>query len=304
MRWENKARIMRWMAVLPQHERLYREVQRRWGRLKPDPMRRLPTHVEMLRFLSAANVRVDGAQVFEVGTGHIPLVPLGFFLAGAAGTTTVDLNKRFEPELFRESLKWVVENQDVVRDLYRGASALMERIELIRSLGCIPDQVMHAAGIEYRAPCDASDTGISEGAFDIHMSVTTLEHIQPDSVDSILSEAFRVLRRGGVAVHFIDPSDHFQHQDPTITRINFLKYSESQWARLAHNPFAYTNRLRANEYIEKFIAAGFEFVNSERIVDADSMQALRDGFRVNDRFKSFTHEDLCTTTFRIVVRKP
>ena len=40
-------------------------------------------------------------------------------------------------------------------------------------------------------------------------------------------------------MHFVDLSNHFQHQDQSITRINFLKFSDLEWNRIAGNEFAY-----------------------------------------------------------------
>jgi hypothetical protein len=79
--------------------------------------------------------------------------------------------------------------------------------------------------------------------------VTTLEHIPENVIIDIFKEASRILKKGSICVHFIDLSDHFQHQDGTISSINFLKYSNAHWEKIAGNEFAYCNRLRALEYL-------------------------------------------------------
>ncbi len=43
----------------------------------------------MCRWLAAAGKGIRGGRIMEVGTGHVPVVPIGFFLAGAAQTITV-----------------------------------------------------------------------------------------------------------------------------------------------------------------------------------------------------------------------
>lgn len=72
-----------------------------------------------------------------------------------------------------------------------------------------------------------------------------------------MKEAFRLLKKDGVALHFIDLSDHFQQQDASIAEFNFLRYSESEWERIAGNEFAYTNRLRTSDSLSIFREVSF-----------------------------------------------
>ena len=83
MHWRNKARIMKFMAFL-RSENAYMLLQRAFGRLTADPMARIPTHVEMMQWLVENGQSPEGRVVFEVGTGNLPVIPVGFFLCGAA----------------------------------------------------------------------------------------------------------------------------------------------------------------------------------------------------------------------------
>ena len=83
MKWQHKAAIARVCARLPFGDRLYRFGQRHVGQLRAQPLVRLATQLEMVRWLSAAGVAVHGGRFFEVGTGHMPIVPIGFYLSGA-----------------------------------------------------------------------------------------------------------------------------------------------------------------------------------------------------------------------------
>jgi len=47
-------------------------------------------------------------------------------------------------------------------------------------------------------------------------------------------------------------SIHFQHQDNSISRINFIRFSDNEWTNIAGNQFAYCNRLRVNDYLNLF----------------------------------------------------
>ena len=80
----------------------------------------------------------------------------------------------------------------------------------------------------------------------------------------------RLLGPEGFATHLINPSDHFAHQDPRITRINFLRFSPGQWRRIGGNEFSYCNRLRASQLEQAFTTAGFHIERSDRTVDEPS----------------------------------
>ena len=76
--------------------------------------------------------------------------------------------------------------------------------------------------IEYLALMDTAHMRLPDDSIDCHFSITVLEHIPRGNIQRIFLEAVRVLKSGGLAIHFVDLSDHFQHQDPRITRINFF----------------------------------------------------------------------------------
>jgi hypothetical protein len=102
----------------------------------------------------------------------------------------------------------------------------------------------------------------------------------------------------------VDLSDHFQHQDASMTRINFLRYSETEWQRIAENEFAYCNRQRASEYLALFQQQGFTVDRHEIEVDQESMSHLqKKGFPLHQRFSSYTPEDICSTSLSILLRK-
>ncbi len=78
MKWRQKALFMRTMAALGS-ETAYRMMQKAFGRLSADPMARIPTQVRLAQWLSNKGHSVEGKVVFEVGTGNLPVVPMGFF---------------------------------------------------------------------------------------------------------------------------------------------------------------------------------------------------------------------------------
>lgn len=177
---------------------------------------------------------------------------------------------------------------------------MRERFDLLAQFKDRPRDFMERAGIVYLAPCDAANTGLAEESVDCHLSVTVFEHVPPDVIGGIMREAKRILKDTGLAIHFIDPSDHFQHQDPSIGRSNFLRYSEREWQRIAGNQFAYTNRLRRSDLVKLFEDAGFDIVRQFNGVDP---AGIPEDFPLDASFSGYDREDLCTITVRLLAAK-
>ena len=303
MNWKTKARITRCCARLPKSERWYRLIQKHFGRLGGDPQSRLNATVAIVALLRKHACALQGRYV-EVGTGHVPAVPVGLFLAGAKEIWTYDLNRRLDPEMTLRMLAWIADHADYVVSLF---SPFVERSEVttrLRWLRGITDVtgLLETANIHYMAPAHAARTGLPDCSVDCHFSVTTLEHVAPEALVGIFREARRVLAPRGVAVHLIDPSDHFQHTDPSITKINFLRFTETDWRSIAGNHFAYCSRLRASDYARLFSEAGFNIADEQRVVDPDGVALLQRAFPVDARFTGYTDMDLCTTEYTAILK--
>lgn len=280
-------------------------MQRAFGRLSADPMARIPTQVKMAKWLSSNGHSPEGKVLFEVGTGNLPVVPMGFFLTGAARIITVDLNPRLDTKLSSQILHWLHTHRDEVHRHYAGlvpAEKLNERLDVIGATHHDLFAFFEAANIEHRAPFDAARTDFDDGLIDIHYSVKTLEHVPEPDIIRILAEARRLIKPDGAACHLIDLSDHFSHQDSSIPAINFLRFSEREWMKIAGNKYGYTNRLRGSQYDEIFRDLEFETV-IERTLDERSMAELQSGFPLHGMYDGFEERDICTTFLDVLLRK-
>jgi hypothetical protein len=250
---------MKTCALLPAGGGIYRFIQKTFGRLKANPMSRIPAQIEMARWIFDMGGKVEGKTFFEVGTGHNPIIPIGFFLCGAEKVVTVDLHRRLDFGILKKSLVWMAKNRDEICGYYDGVAnpqiapqrnrlrisqgkqitQINERMDLIDSLKLNPKKFLSEANIVYLAPADAANIDLPDESVDYHISTTVFEHIPGEAIKRILKEAKLILKKDGVAIHFIDLSDHFQHQDKSITGINFLRYSGKEWDRIADNEVAY-----------------------------------------------------------------
>lgn len=306
MRWQQKAKIMKILSNIPMGGILYKFLQKKFGRLTSDPMPNIKKQIEIANWLHQHNIRIEGKTFFEVGTGHNAIVPVGFFLSGAKRVVTVDLYSRLDYNIMKNSLFYLVKNRHLIEYLYSNktnSTILNERLDLLSKYWSTPRQFIKTADIQYLAPADAANTNLLNNTIDYHISTNVLEHIPYEVLRNIFIEAKRILKDKGIAVHFIDLSDHFQHQDNSISRINFLRFSENEWSYIAGNQFAYCNRLRANDYLTLFNELRFDIVHFEKIIDENSMNKIQDGFKVNEKFNLYSLEDICTTSLKIMLRK-
>ena len=156
--------------------------------------------------------------------------------------------------------------------------------------------------LEYLAPCDCRKLTLPDQSIDVVTSRAVLEHIPPQVVQDIFYESYRLLKPQGVACHYVDNSDHWQHSDKSISRVNFLRFPDYVFRWTYINGLNYQNRLRHSEYVEMLRKAGFEILREDKDVDAGSLDALR-ALPLDPRFHRFSTEDLAALTSYLVARK-
>jgi SAM-dependent methyltransferase len=299
--WKTKAAIIRACSLLPEAERVYRIIQRRYGRLDGNPTDRFTIAARLAALINRFKP-LDGSRMLEIGTGHAPRVPMAFYLCGAAQITTIDLNRRMDETAVRGLVDFVG-TCDCVRILESAgidSYSVTERARRVtKSLSVA--ETLQAAGIKYIAPGDARHTGLPGASFDCVFSVYTFEHIPRDVLAAIMTETRRLLAPGGIAVHLIDASDHFEHADKSISKSNFLRYGDFTWSLIANNSFAFCNRLRASDYALMFSEAGFTPLHWDVVVDSRSREEIISGkLRAHPQFRG-SADDLATTEIMTVL---
>ena len=305
VKWKHKARIQNVIAALPfASNAVYYAVQRSVGGLRPekiDPFDRMAAAAGMVRWAESTGFDVRGKTVLEVGTGRMVDLPIGMWLSGADRIITVDLNPYLSLPLVAEARARLRQNPERIVQMFDRSDELFHsRLKILIGDEVSQENLLRSMNIEYMSPADASRLPIADDDIDLHVSHTVLEHIPADILSAILGEARRVLRPGGLLIHNIDPSDHFSHDDPTITMINFLQFSDADWKKWAGNQFMYHNRLRASDYVRIFAAAEVRTIDERRSVDKRSLAALHAGFPLWDRFRYLPAQDLATTTYSVM----
>lgn len=293
MHWKLKSRVQNAVAALPSglSYQVYYFLQRRFGGYRdPTPEKRLVAGVEIATRIRRHGGAVAGASFLEVGTGHQVNVPLALWLCGAREVVTVDLHRYLKAELVRGDVAWIAGHQARVAALFGPLAhtpQFAERLERLAGWTALDlDALLGMMNVRYLAPADATRLSLRDAAVDYHVSFTTLEHIPPAVLAAILREGRRVVRPGGLFVHYVDFSDHFSHSDKTISPVNFLQFSEREWLRLGGNRYMYQNRLRVDDFMALLRETGLRDIAVEPTVDAAAVELLaRGGLRLDPLFR-------------------
>jgi SAM-dependent methyltransferase len=283
---------------------MYYKLQRTFGSLsRPGPFwEMLKASADMISWLREAGIPLDNARTMEVGTGRRIDMPLGFYLCGAKSVDTYDLHSYLKSELVQQSIGILRGHPEKAIEILGGVTNPQEiaaRLEKLRSANDAAS-AMKAAAIRYHAPTDAATTGLPASSIDVQISYTVFEHIPGPVLRKILTEARRILSPNGVVLHHVDLSDHFWHEDPSLSPIHFLQFSDKDWDHHANNQFAYHNRLRVTQYRQIFEDCGFEILRGEETVHQASLESIKNGFPLDDQFKGTAPEVLACIVFRVL----
>ena len=259
------------------------------------PYRSLPSNDELALEQGVELVRLvhghgmNATVVMEVGTGWIPTIPHIMHAYGAERLVLTDVERLSDPQSFDHAKKLVEGAIGRIGDACTGDPDTL-RANLRRPLN-----------YDYRCPPRLEE--LENGSVDLVYSRTVLEHIPEKLLRELLLTWKNLLRPGGYAVHFIDNSDHFEHRDKTLSRLNFLTLPDWLWRIASFNTQNYQNRLRHSQYIELFENAGYEIVSVEGKPDSRTLVEL-ENLTLQKQFTRFDKAELAILTTVIVCRKP
>lgn len=281
MRWVAKALTQQALSRLPHGERLNYFLQRRVLHSLPasdDVFRQKVTRAlgHFDAFLEFGPRRpLDEAVFYEFGAGWDLIVPLLYYKHGVRRQILVDIRPSVRMDLVADSA---------------------------RRLGLPKPRDLAELGIEYVAPCDARDTGLPAASIDVISSTDTCEHIPPGDLRRIFAECRRLLKPDGVFSCRVDMQDHYSYFDPSVSRYNFLRFSERTWG-LVNSPIHFQNRLRRSDYLALLDEAGLDVVEERPSRPNGDDLALLRRLGLAERFRNgYALEELGVKTLAFVAR--
>lgn len=303
MRWLAKAALQRTLGAVPQGERLNYVFQRHVLHSFP-----LGDAAYRQKFTRAVNhlaayeehgpdLPVAEATFFEFGAGWDLAIPLSYALLGVARQIVIDIRPSARMELVNETIAALARLQP---ELERTTgSTLRDPGGPIASIAELEPRF----GIHYLAPCDARGTGLAPGIVDFVSSTDVCEHIPAADLAGVFAECRRLLRPGGAFSCRIDLQDHYSYFDRSVSRYNFLRFSDRRWA-LANSPLHYQNRLRAPDYLHLVRSAGLDLVAENPSEPSDDGRAELQKLPLAKRFRDYSPEELGVTILSFVARAP
>lgn len=234
-------------------------------------------------------------NALELGTGWLPIVPIGLYLSGVNEIFSVDINPHIRPELVRDTIDFYLRYANTGRFAASpDRIANLEKARVALETNTVAEALKHM-NIKLLVT-DARDLKLPGKSVQLFVSNNTLEHIPYDVIQGIFQEFWRVATPNAIMSHLIDLSDHYSHFDKSITPYHFLRFSPSQW-RMFNNKIHYQNRLRIVDYRDLHIKSGFKIINEKN--EAGSASQIQQ-IKLADTFRSYKHEDIIVTTSWLV----
>lgn len=269
MDWRLKALAFRVLDVPgggTAHYLLQRHVTRNWPR-RAKTLDALAGVARRVVEDYARHVGGAPAIVLEVGAGRDLAVPLALRRLGVQKVVTCDVERLGKLDLVQHAADRILAGQ-----LKLTGWDDLERF-----------------GVKYRAP---HYIGPEDEAVDCSCSNEVLEHVPADQL-AVLLKSLRAVTKG-LTTHSIDYSDHYARSDKSVSRLNFLRYSDREW-RPFNSGKQYVNRLRHSDFVRMFKEAGFTILEESSVAGAP----LPD-LKVADQFKKYEPPDLFAIKGRIV----
>ncbi|WP_159105443.1 class I SAM-dependent methyltransferase [Thiorhodococcus drewsii] len=213
-------------------------------------------HYERIKSsIEQSNKTIKESIILEIGSGWFPTIPILLARDGAKRIFMSDLNVHMDNITF-----------SATSDYLKNRFPNDEFVQKIENIAPLP--------IEYLAPFDSSI--LPDKTLDLVISRTVLEHIPKNDIYTLFSSLRRKISERGIMVHLIDHSDHFEHHDKSISKLNFLTWSEEKHALINFLARDGENRMRHHEYHQIFVDSGFEVIGEETDLHKETMEKIKE----------------------------
>jgi hypothetical protein len=277
-----KGAIKRLIPFKPQLRRLKRMVAG-YDPVVPNLWSTIGHAEKIFADLDARNFDLRGATVLELGSGWFPVIPLLYRFKGAGRVVMTDINPYLDPVSFAAAKRFVSDN---LRQITGRLGLDSEHCQTVLT----ETRSFDAPDFNYACPFNIHS--IADGSIDVISSRTVLEHIPPADLIGLFAALRPKLSVRGLMIHLVDESDHLEHVDKSLTRINFLTMGPARWA-LVNWCCDYQNRLRHHEFPALFRAAGYRIDEQLSWVD-ESTLAIAPTLKLVPPFDAMTPEQVST----------
>ena len=284
MDWKLKAKIFRCLSFMPFGRQIHYQLQRHITKELPrrqEALDELLIAAQRLFLDIEKKIDVSTSSLVEIGAGRDLAVAVALRFMGVKQITCVDITTLAKPFLIASAARYMAEK-------------LGKPCPHIETW----DDV-EAFGISYVAPSNLASLNLPAKSIDCFYSIDTLEHIPREPLREIFVEATRILKPGGLSIHFIDYSDHYARGEK-ISRFNFLTFAEHEWKPF-NSDFQYVNRMRHSEFLSLFQQTGLKLLVVTPDLEAPQSLIID---KLAPEFRRFSVDDLFTIRAKIIAVSP
>lgn len=284
--WRLKASFQRAIARLPPAvgDPFYHWLQILRG-LKPALAPHL-MFVNRMEDLMGPAFHWQGVHAVELGSGWYPTTPLLLACRAIGHLHTFDSNHHYSHSRVRAAAKGVLAHQPCCETAHVTASS-----------GRLPPAVT------YHPRADLATTTLPAKSIGLAFSRLVLEHVPPETITRIHESAHSWLNDDGRWIHRISSCDHRSFTNPHLSSVDFLRFSATEWERLAGNRFAYHNRLRRCQYRELFERSGWKIVFQQEDDISEEKRAALTKVTLHEDYAQFPAEELLAGSLWFVLEK-
>lgn len=241
-------------------------------------------------------------EVFELGTGPWPIIPIALYILGASKINTYDIAPLVRHDVLKRTLElFSLSSANGLLEKYLGKvdkKRVCKVKELLQKTDSeSPSKLLSSINIHLHIG-DARTTSLSDNSVDLIFSTVVLEHISAEVLEGLLAEFNRVAAVDAVMSHYIGLADQYASFDKSISPFNFLRFTDKQW-RLFNNPIIPLNRLRIEDYRNIFRTNGLEIVKEDNV---SGLLSDLEKTPLSPKFLHYKTEDLLVLYSWLVVR--
>jgi hypothetical protein len=157
-------------------------------------------------------------------------------------------------------------------------------------------------GIVYD-PTVSTRLPVADGSVTLVTSTQTFLYPPRPIVSSLFEEAARVLAPGGYFVATIHLYDLYSLADRSLSRFNFLRYSQHAWERYFNCAMMNYNRMRASDFRQLLDGLPFDTVFWDVTKPTETDYKDLDRIKVHPEFSGYSRDDLASSHLLFAMRR-
>jgi cyclopropane fatty-acyl-phospholipid synthase-like methyltransferase len=295
------AATLKFFSLSPQTKRLYRFLGNTAGQKARIRLGLEQNYVDRVRRIlelcEKHHAVQDGDKLLEIGTGWVHWESTIIRLFYDVEITLFDVwdnrNLKAYKHYCRQLEEIIDEELDLQLPRRQRVHELLQAIANAESF----DEIYHLLGFRYVINPKGTLEQFQDESFSVIFSCNVFEHVDRSILPQFIQDFYRLLIPGGHSLHKIDPGDHLAYYTQSVSRKNYLRYSDKVWRWFFENDVQYFNRVQRPEWVALFQKAGFELVEEESILGDIGALSL------NQRYCHLDRAEAACVTLTLVHRK-